>query len=298
VLDTIRYAGTLARRVRELEPDLVHTNSLKSAVYGLAAGRTGRVPVVWHIRDRNAADYLPTPAVRAVRVLSRVGPSAVLANSRTTLATLPGARRGRVVPNAVPQPSVHATAPDGPVQSVGVIGRLAPWKGQHVFLEAFAQAFPDPSSTRAVVIGGALFGEDDYERQLHDVASTLGIGSRTNFRGHLADPSQARADLDVVVHCSTIPEPFGQVVVEAMATGVPVVAAGAGGPAEVITDGQDGLLAPPGDRDALAACLTRLSDDLGLRERLVAAGRRRALDFTPERSAVEVLACYDEVLRR
>jgi glycosyltransferase involved in cell wall biosynthesis len=276
----------------------VHTNSLKSAIYGLVAGRLTRTPVIWHVRDRIAEDYLPTAAVRAVRALAHGGPSAVITNSTATLSTLPKARRRRVVPNAVPPPSVLAPPPDGPVRSVGVIGRLAPWKGQHVFLQAFARAFPEPSDVRAVVIGGALFGEDDYERRLHRLADDLGIERRVDFVGHLDDPTDARAALDVVVHCSTIPEPFGQVVVEAMATGVPVVAAATGGPAEVITDGQDGLLARPGDPDALASCLVRLADDLPLRRRLAAEGRRRARDFSPEQAAVGVLACYDEVLRR
>ena len=298
VTDTARYTAAVASHLRVLRPDLVHTNSLKAAVYGLAAGRLTRTPVVWHVRDRIAEDYLPAPAVRAVRASARVGPSAVITNSRATLATLPGARRARVVPNAVPSPAELASPPVGPVRSVGVIGRLAPWKGQHVFLRAFARAFPEPSSTRAALIGGALFGEDDYERELQHLASSLGIEHRTDFLGHLDDPSQARARLDVVVHCSTIPEPFGQVVVEAMATGVPVVAAASGGPAEVITDGRDGLLAQPGDPAELAACLVRLADDLPLRQRLVKAGQRRALDFAPARAAAGVLACYDEVLRR
>src|SRR5205085_1347957 len=82
--------------------DLVHTNTLKAAVYGGLAGRLARVPVVWHVRDRIAPDYLPGAAVRFVHLASAVLPTTVIANSQTTLDTLPRLRRGRVSGAAVP----------------------------------------------------------------------------------------------------------------------------------------------------------------------------------------------------
>ena len=101
-----RYVALLARMIRRSQVDIVHTNSLKAALYGGAAGRIAGVPVVWHIRDRIATDYLPGSAVALVRGSSLVLPTAVIANSRTTLSTLP--RRWReaatycpVVPDAI-----------------------------------------------------------------------------------------------------------------------------------------------------------------------------------------------------
>ena len=84
-----RYVWALRRRLRDLEPDLVQTNSLKAAIYGGLAGRLTGVPVVWHIHDRIATDYLPRSAVLVIRALSRVLPTRVVTNSVTTLSTLP-----------------------------------------------------------------------------------------------------------------------------------------------------------------------------------------------------------------
>src|SRR5262249_10793443 len=112
--------------------------------------------------------------------------------------------------------------PGGPL-TFGIVGRLAPWKGQHLFLEAFARAFPD-SEERAVVVGGALFDEVDYEHGLQRTARRLGIAGRVEFRGHRPDVWEELARLDVLVHASITPEPFGQVILEGMAAGVPVIA--------------------------------------------------------------------------
>ena len=293
------YVVRLARRLRALRPDLVHTNSLKAALYGSVAARLAGVPVVWHVRDRIAPDYLPRTATAVVRGLSKGLPDAVIANSATTLATLPRPRRRhrlwRVVPSPVAEARPSSRSRSGEPLRVGMVGRLAPWKGQHVFLEAFALAFP-AGPERAVVIGGTLFGEEAYEASLHRDAVRLGISERVEFRGHRDDVAVELARLDVAVHASITPEPFGQVVVEAMAAGLPVVAAAAGGPAEVVTDGVDGVLVPPGDSESLAAALRRLAGDDDLRTRLGTAGRARAEAFRPDIVAASVMELYRAVL--
>jgi glycosyltransferase involved in cell wall biosynthesis len=100
-----------------------------------------------------------------------------------------------------------------------------------------------------------------------------------------------------VVHASVLPEPFGQVVVEAMAAGRPVIATAAGGPLEVIRDGYDGLLVPPGDVSAMARAMRRLADDELLRRRLAEHGRVRVGDFAPERLGPQVERVYRRVAR-
>ena len=294
---TASHVVRLARRLRQLRPDLVHTNSLKSALYGGAAARLASVPVVWHIRDRITDDYLPSSARRLVTTAGRFLPSAVIANSEATLGTLGRAGAGGVaIPSPLGFPPARSTprATERPLRA-GIVGRLDPWKGQHVFLDAFAKAFPD-GPEEAVIVGTSLFGGDGYQPQLEHQSATLGLQGRVDFRGFRHDVEQELRRLDVLVHASTIPEPFGQVVVEGMAVGLPVVAAGAGGPAEVIDDGVDGLLYPPGDVDALADILRCLALDPTLRERLGDAARMRARDFTAQRIAPRVMAVYREVL--
>ena len=292
------YILELRTRIRALDADIVHTNSLKAAFYGAAAGRLAGVPIVWHIRDRIAADYLPPPAVRLVRLASRFLPTAVIANSRETMSTVPLRRDRRVIYNAIVPDSVEA--PTGghhcrPAAAVvGMIGRLTPWKGQDVFLDAFAQAFRG-RDVRARLIGSAMFGEDAYADSLRQRAQMLGIEGQVEFRGFRENIWAELQHLDVLVHCSVRPEPFGQVVLEGLAAGVPVVAAAAGGPAEIVTDGVDGLLTTPGKPDELADALRRLVAEPDLRKRLGAAGRHRSRDFSPQRTVSQLLAIYEQV---
>lgn len=318
VIGSARYVLRLTRQLRRLRPDIVHTNSLKSALYGGIAGRLAGIPVVWHLRDRIAADYLPGPAVRMIRVLARVVPAAVIGNSQATVDTLHGAARiARVIPSvavagAGPTPSgssriagdSRGPAPTGQeVLRVGMLGRIAPWKGQHVFIEAFARAFPVkvPSAAvaaRATIVGSPLFGEEPYEEQLKELVASHGLEDRLDFAGFVDDVPGCLAGLDVLVHASVIPEPFGQVVVQGMAAGLPVLAARAGGPAELIDDGVTGLLYTPGDAAALADGLRKLAGDPKLRRQLGEAARERTAEFTAEALAPKYLEIYGEVLAR
>jgi glycosyltransferase involved in cell wall biosynthesis len=164
-------------------------------------------------------------------------------------------------------------------------------------LQAFAKAFPDGDEV-AVLVGSALFGEDGYERQLRELVRSLGIAERVEFRGFRSDVFEELSCVDALVHASIIPEPFGQVILDGMAAGLPVVAARAGGPMEILTDGKTGLLYPPGDVDALASLLRRLADDVELRSRLGAQARKVVVMYSPERVAEQIVDVYEQVLRR
>jgi glycosyltransferase involved in cell wall biosynthesis len=294
---TAIYVLRLAHRLRHLRPDLVHTNSLKSGVYGSLAARLAGIPVVWHVRDRIAGDYLPGSAITLVRGMSRHLATAVVANSKATMATLEAAADPTVVYSVVPE-VMNRVAPvdrrvNGGPMTYGIVGRLAPWKGQHLFLRAFAQAFPE-GAERAVVVGGPLFGEEAYVRELGGLAERLGIAGRVEFRGFRKDVWDELSRLDVLVHASTIPEPFGQVILEGMAAGVPVIAAGAGGPAEILEHGRTGMLYEPNDGPALAGCMRSLLNP-SLRERLSAAARHEVRRYEPQVVAAELHRLYAAV---
>jgi glycosyltransferase involved in cell wall biosynthesis len=279
---TARYAWHLAKRLRELDPDVVHTNSLKSGYYGALAARLARKPVIWHLHDRLSDDYLPPAAVRLTRAAIRWLPDLVICNSETTqrAAGLPETAAYPVIANPCSFTAQRGRR-IGTVRTIGTVGRLAPWKGQDVFLRAFATVAAVAPDLEARVIGAALFGEDDYAAELRDLARDLGIADRVTFTGFVSDVAGQLSGLDILVHSSVVPEPFGQVVVEGLAAGIPVVASNAGGPAETITDGDNGLLVAPGDVEALAGALQRLIADARLRARLSAAGLARAADFHP-----------------
>lgn len=300
VWQTVRYVVRLTRRLRTLQPDLVHTNSLKAGVYGTLAARLAGIPSIWHVRDRIDADYLPRPAVRLVRGLTRRLPARVIANSKATMATLQPARdsvvHDSVVPEVIEFPDAAPTRSPGALV-VGIVGRITHWKGQHVFLEAFARAFPD-GQQRAIVLGDAMFGSEEqrYAGALRAQVEQLGVADRVGFRGFRDDVFAELAEIDVLVHASITPEPFGQVILEGMAAGVPVVATRGGGPSEILSDGVNGLLYPPGDVQELARLLAVLDSDQELRERLAAAGLERARDFAPSVVSAKLLAIYGSVL--
>ena len=296
-LHTLVYVARLTWRLRQLKPDLVHTNSLKSGVYGALAAKAAGVPLLWHVRDRIADDYLPRPAVRLVRALIRHLASGVLANSQATLETLSDGDRGlvhAVIPDSV-ELSTHRASSVAEATTFGMLGRIAPWKGQDLFLRAFAAAFP-AGEERAVLVGSAMFGEEAYERELHELAGSLGIAQRVDFRGFREDIWPELASFDVLVHASLIPEPFGQVVLEGMAAGLAVLAPDEGGPASVIEDGRSGRLFRSRDADSLAAAMLALSEDPLERERLGAGARQAVEDYHPDRLAEKLELLYDRLL--
>jgi glycosyltransferase involved in cell wall biosynthesis len=293
---TAAYVVRLAARLRQLRPDLVHTNSLKAGVYGSLAARLAGIPMIWHVRDRIEEDYLPRPAVILVRRMSRYLATAVVANSRSTMETLMAPSKPVVIYSVLPE--VMSDVPlrnraVGRPLTFGMVGRLAPWKGQDVFLRAFARAFPS-GDERATVVGGALFGEDDFALGLPRLADALGIADRVELRGHRADVWDELSRVDVLVHASVTPEPFGQVILEGMAAGVPVIAARAGGPAEILRDDVTGVLYEPADVGELAAAMRRMLDST-LRERLSAAARGGLGPYSPPVVAAELQQLYERV---
>jgi glycosyltransferase involved in cell wall biosynthesis len=125
------------------------------------------------------------------------------------------------------------------------------------------------------------------------------VASKIGFTGYVADPASAMRALDVVVHASTDPEPFGLVIAEAMATGRAVIVSYAGGAQELVTPGVDALIHQPGDADELGRAIATLAADATLRRRLGAEARRSALErFAPVRALHELLTLYAALDRR
>ena len=261
------YACRLARLAKAHQVDVIHTNSLKAFTYGVLAGRIAGVPVVAHLRDD--LDHLEAGAAgRAIRSLLRRLPDAVIGCSAHVLtAARITSPRSHVVYTGISRENVadQAILRSGP-PVVGMVARIAPWKGQHLFLRAAAEIAARRPDARFRIIGGPMFGEDGYLRELEDLATIEPLAGRVEFTGFVADPRTAYERLTVAVAASVAPEPFGKVIIEAMARGVPVVAPAEGGPTEIITHGVDGLLVPPRDPGALATAILRLLDSPGVAE--------------------------------
>jgi glycosyltransferase involved in cell wall biosynthesis len=290
---TSGYLARLRRCLHTYAPDVVQTNGMKAHVLGAWAAPRG-TPVVWHLHD-----YLSSRRVmgRLLRGAARRGVSGV-AVSRSVAddaeRTLGARARVVSVHNAVDLsrfcPDSHEAArldldassglppaSEGTVR-LGLVATYARWKGHEVFLQAAARV-PRDRLCRFYVVGGPLYrsaGSQFAAEELRSMAAKLGLGDRVGFIPHQAEPESVYRALDVVVHASTRPEPFGRVIVEGMACGRAVVVTKGGGASELFTEGISALGTEPGDVDGLAAVLTRLIDDPALRRSLGAGGRAEA----------------------
>jgi glycosyltransferase involved in cell wall biosynthesis len=285
----LSYARHLQRRILDFHPDIIHTNGLKMHLLG-ARVRPSDAKLVWHLHD-----YPATRRVAARLLTSQSSRcDAMLANSESVAAD---ARRmfGARVPmhtvyNSVdldrfnpsgPRVDLDALAglpplPAGGIR-VGLVATFARWKGHAVFLEALAR-LRGVANVRGYIVGDAIYQTDasQYSRdELRAKAQALGLGDTVGFTGKVDDVSGVLRALDIAVHASTEPEPFGLVIAEAMACGRPIVVSRAGGAAEIAQGGA--LFHEPGHSAELAECVRELAADGARRAMLGAAGRDAAL---------------------
>jgi glycosyltransferase involved in cell wall biosynthesis len=188
-------------------------------------------------------------------------------------------------------------APGQPL--VGIVCRLDPWKGVDDFLAAASEVARADHEAAFAVIGGPIVGQEAYEDALKNSARELGLGGRVRFSGWRygpADMPDVHRALDVLVLASREPEPFGLVLLEAMATAKPVIATARGGPLDIVENGRTGDLVPPRDPAALARAIIALLHDPARSARMGANGRDRVLaHYTAEQYVAGVEAIYREL---
>ena len=282
ILGSVPFILQLSKAIKQHRPDVVHTNSLKADILGGIAARIAGVPLLWHIRDRIAPDYLPAMTVKLIKLGCRILPDQVVGCSQAVLDTLdlPASKPGFVVYSGInldkfPQVDPHRGGLTVGIRKIGLVGRLAPWKGQHIFISAaerLHQRYPD---LEFLLIGSAMFGEHDYEQQLREQVKSAGLEDVVEFRGFIREVEKEIMNLDVLVHASTSAEPFGQTIVQGMAAGKPVIAARGGGASEIVRDGVDGILIDGGDPRLLEEALISLIERPLFAEELARQGRLR-----------------------
>jgi glycosyltransferase involved in cell wall biosynthesis len=262
------------------------------------------VPVVWHCRDLAGLGILGTWMYRAA--------SRVIAISHTVARHLDqyaGGARGNkvtVIHNGIDPESLRGgdqgmafrgemgIAPEKFV--VAIIGQMVPWKNHVVFLSAARRVAAEFPRAHFLIVGDDMFGEwAGYVESLKAQSRASGLGGRTTFAGFREDMGRVLGGIDVLVHPADR-EPFGRVIVESMAMGKPVVAVDRCGPAEIIRNGTDGILAKNADPDELAEGVLRLARDRAFYRKISASARARARnDFSLSRCVNEIRQVYDEV---
>jgi len=304
----IPHAWKLLRVVRQRGVDVIHANNdVLSNRDALIAGAVARVPTVVHTRWIH--DYRKGPTLVVDRALARRAAHLVFMSQ----AIADSCRALRIPPDRVSvlddpfDPADYTAAPSRAVsRELGLpagarvvvhVGRLVPWKGQDVFLRAMALVITHEPQAIALVVGGGEAGTHaGFPRQLEQLAHDLGIGDRVVFAGRRRDVAQMLALSDAVVHSSTEPEPFGRVVVEAMAAGRAVVGADAGGVPEIIDHGATGLLVAPNDPPRLAEAIGGLLADPSAARAMGERARDAVRDrFSLRAHARAMEAIYDRV---
>jgi glycosyltransferase involved in cell wall biosynthesis len=299
-LGLLAYGRKLAPILKQEQVDCVHTNSLKSALYGAIAAKKAGVPLIWHIRDHIGAPYLKPIVAKAIRLLSRLLPNGVIANSHSTLNALelPKSKKTLVVYSAFAKAigsGIGIGRKDRKDFNVLLVGRLAQWKGQHIVLEA-AKAFKQDERVKFWLAGDALFGEDEYKNELIQKMEQDGI-TNVSLLGHVEDIQGLMATADLLIHTSITPEPFGQVIVEGMAAGLPVIASNEGGPVEIVVPGETGLLIQPGDPTILAEAITWMLNHPEERRVMAEHGMKRVKEhFVIENTVKDIVDYYKGLL--
>lgn len=288
--------------------DIVHSNTL--AVLGGALWATlRRVRHVWHVHE---ILMRPRSLAYAYPFLLWLLADLVVANSQATgralTARLPGlARKLRVIPNGIALPA-RATGPAAAAQRqafqagpgdivVTLVGRVNRWKGHAVLLAAFEALAPRFPHIRLALVGSPPPGQPEHLDNLLRLVAATPCRERVTVCAFVDDVAAVWAATDIAVVPSTDPEPFGMVAVEAMACGVPVVAADHGGLPEIVEHGTTGLLVAPGSPQDLSHALARLISDPELRAAMGRNGKARAeLLFGAARFQKEFAAAYAALL--
>jgi len=273
--------------LKKEEINIVQTNSMVAHIYGAIAARLAGVPCIWHMQD--IVD--PKMALGLVRktlvYIAAVMPDRIVAVSKAVGRMFTGrsAAKVRIVYNGTDterfSPNVDGSvvrrefniADDYPV--IGMIGRLVYWKGHQEFLKAISMVKKELNDVRALIVGDTTFGNSEYKDELVQMANRLGIAKNVIFAGHRSDISRVLRAMDIMVHASITPEPFGLVIVEAMASGIPVIAAKSGGPLEIIEHGKDGFLIDPHSSKDLVKGIIEILKNEDMKANFAKSGREK-----------------------
>jgi glycosyltransferase involved in cell wall biosynthesis len=301
--ELIAYRSQLRREILELAPDLIHSNGMKTHL--LAASLGLDLPLIWHLHDfissRLLIKYLLKLFIGKVTVAIAIS-RAIADDWQTVFPQL----SIELIYNAIDIYRYRATitaptASNAPQQlKVGLVATYALWKGHDIFIQAIGQlAKQQPELKDRVkfyIIGGAIYQTDRSQHSrasLQQLARDVDVEDWLEFIDFQRDIVTSYNMLDIVVHASTQPEPFGRTIVEAMACEKAVIVANAGGAAELFTHHQDAIGVPPSDPVALAAAIGKLIASPATRVALGTAGRKTAIDrFALDRLGAELICLY------
>lgn len=308
IFGVLRTLTVIIKIIDERGIDLIHSNSIRTHIYGTVAGRMRGLKIIWH--ERNLIEKEIIDPERALEFL----PDSIICNSRAVAmrfvqnGSLP--RKVTIIHNGVDTDRFNSSVSSRAVRDefgikhddivVGIASRFNRNKGHETFLEA-ARIISDRRdfhSVKFLIVGGAVFAADkEREVFLKKLCAEKGIGERVIFTGVRTDMPAIYAAMDIMV-LSSKKEACGRVILEAMASGKPVIGTDSGGTPEMITDGVTGLLFKPGDFCELADKIIRLTSGED-RPRLAmgkAARERADSEFSIKRNVAATEKLYEGLL--
>jgi glycosyltransferase involved in cell wall biosynthesis len=308
ILEASAYALRLRTLIRAFAPSVVHSNGNKMHLLGTAA--RGQAPLIWHIHDFISERPVISRAMRqcawradgAIAISNAVSRDISHLLPRLPITTVLNAVNTQTFAPTGPVADLDGLAGCGPLARptvrVGLVATDARWKGHDVFLEAARRITSRPGFTavRFYIIGGPIYetAASQYtEEELRDLVRHHALSERVCFVPFHRRIDEVYRALDIVVHASSRPEPFGRTIAEGMATGRPVVVSSAGGASELFTDGIDAVGVVPGDAPALANALVELILDPLRRTAMAKRARATAIRvYSGARLAERVFRAY------
>lgn len=265
----------LNRCVAEVRPSVLLSCTNKDHFVAGRVARSAGLPSVWWVNDVLSADFFSWPVRKVfVRQANRFA---------TRLVPVSDFGRTALLREGVPRDRYRRSS-EGNLRTelgisrdtplMGLVGRITPWKGQDLLVKIAAEWIRRNRRGCFVIIGRAFNEDAPFEASVRESIAQLGLSERVRFASFRSDIASTLSEFDVLLHCSIKPEPFGRVIIEAMAVGTPVLAARAGGVPEIVRTEAEGALAEPGNVSEYVHQLAALLDDPALRERRVNSARQ------------------------
>ncbi len=294
ILANTRYLARLVRLYRRRRLDVVHVNNYTMAP--LWAARLLGTPIVYHLHG-----FLPPQLDGSGhRNFRHVRAFVAVSNAVAASAARAGIDPARI--HTIPNFIEHAL-PDSPPAlpaepAIGIFGRVTGWKGQKEFLRAALQVLPRFPRLRVYIVGDSSDGPPKYLDECREMARSSPFAGQIEFVGLVTDVAAYYRKCTLVVHASIEPEPFGMVLIEAMAHARPVIASIHGAAPEIIEDGTDGYLVDPRDTDSMAERIARLLAAPDLAASMGQRGYWKAqTQYDPDSAARRFERLYSEVAR-
>ena len=293
-----------AHLLRHERIDLVHlNNSITRNHHWMLGAMLARVPCVTHERGINTT-YSATARffgnrLKAILCISHAVRDALLRGRiyAERLVIVPnGLDPARVQPqvSAIAMRKRHGIAADNPV--IGIVGNIKEWKGQEVVVRAVARLSEHWPTLHCLLVGDTAEDDRYYEERLRRLVGELRVDDNIIFTGYRKEVADYMNAMDVVIHASIHPEPFGRVLIEAMSIGKPVVASSDGAVTEIVVHGETGFTFSPGDDAALAdAIATLLQDPALMREMGKKATQRVEEEFNISQNVNKTEALYHAI---